>query len=71
MNYLAILTLLTFHQIYAINTGRTRPASSANIQTQISSPSSLEFKQSAELSCVFDLDSVEIDGEQIVITVRS
>lgn len=63
-----VLSLASNTLVSSLNSGRTRVSSSANIPTTLSSPSSLEFKQSAELSCTFNIDSIQIEDEPVEIT---
>jgi len=63
-----LVSLASHNQVFGLNSGRTRVSSSANIPTTITSPDSLEFKQSAELSCTFDIDSIQIEDQQVEIT---
>ena len=63
-----LLSLASNTLVSGLNSGRTRVSSSANIPTTLSSPSSLEFKQSAELSCTFNIDSIQIEDQPVEIT---
>jgi len=63
-----LLCLASNTLVFGLNPGRTRVSSSSNIPTKISSPSSLEFKQSAELSCTFNIDSIQIEDQPVQIT---
>ena len=69
----SLLFLLPFlPHIFSLKTGRTRPNSSNQISTSITAPESIEFHKSTELSCQFDLSSLEfpISPETDRIAVR-